>query len=64
MEICAPVACSDHEGQERAVGTMQLEYKQLWPAIWVLETKPRSSRKAANALNHGVISLVSTFLVL
>jgi hypothetical protein len=29
MEICAPVACSDHEGQERAVGTMQLEYKQL-----------------------------------
>ena len=32
-------------------------HRQLWAAMWVLGSEPRSSGRAASALYHGVISL-------
>lgn len=43
-------------GQKRALGPLELSYRQLWPITWVLETEPGSSERAANACNSSVIS--------
>ena len=46
-----------HGGQKKALDSLDVE---LWMVvsclIWVLETKPRSSGRAANAVNQWAIS--------
>jgi hypothetical protein len=46
MHISVPHACSAHRGQEKASDTLE-----QWTVMWVLGIEPRSSARAASALN-------------
>lgn len=47
--LCEPGA---HRSQKWASDRLELEYKYLWAAIWVLRIEPRYFVRTTNALNH------------
>lgn len=52
-----------HGGQKKLLDSLELEL-QLESTIWMLRTEPRSSLRAASALNHWAISLVPVSQIL
>lgn len=57
MDVCG--ACG---GQERGLGPLELALKMVVAAVWKLRTKPRSTGRAASALNQRTISPAPGYL--
>ena len=63
MYVCVPWGVPGaHEGQERALDSLELEL-QMWAAKWVLGIKPRLSGRVASALNYWDIFLGPLYLI-
>lgn len=57
--ICAYVHCvwNAYEGQARTLDPLEVEFSQLWAAMWVLGIEPRSTERAPSAPNLTTTSL-------
>jgi hypothetical protein len=56
MCVCAPCAHSAWGGQQRMSSSLESEWQKLLTTVWVLGIEPRSSARAAGALNRWAIS--------
>lgn len=54
VHVCV-FACLVFKKARGGVRSLELEF-QSWASVWVLETEPESSRRAASTLHSGAIS--------